>query len=471
MKIKYIIPAATAASLLLLSAQTLAAGFAIIENSASGMGNAYAGGAASAEDASTVWFNPAGMTRLDNEMLAAGHIIMPDASFTDTGSTVSTSLNAIDGSYSQLDPTNTDRTADGGKNALVPNFYWVKEIQKDLKVGFGVNVPFGLGTDYDDDWVGRYHAVKSDVMSLNLNPSIAYKTGNVSLGFGINAQFVSVALSSAIDMGTLCVTQEALSVLPPGTCAALGATPQGKDGFADLEGDSWAFGYNFGVLFEINEDMRVGLAYRSSVDHDVSGTADFTVPGELSFLTGTGSFLDTTLSAEVSLPESVSISYFQNINKEISIMADYTLTSWSNFEELRISYADANPDDANPAQSDTVTTELWEDSARISFGVNYQSSPKWLYRFGIALDESPVPSAELRTPRIPGNDRTWITLGVTHQFDKDRSFSIGYAHLMVDDTPVNNTYESSAASVLEHTLTGTYEASVNILSAQVSWKY
>jgi len=453
---KRIMPVLMAGATMIGATELSAAGFAIIENSASGMGNAFAGGAAIAEDASTIWFNPAGMTKLDNEMLAAGHIILPTAEYTDTGSTVSAAF-----SSTPLDPANTDRTASGGKNALVPNFYWVKEIQKDLKMGFGVTVPFGLGTDYDDDWVGRYHGVKSDVMSLNLNPSIAYKTGNLSVGFGINAQFIKVELTSAIDMGTLCT---ALG-FPASTC-----TPQNNDGFAELDGDSWSYGYNFGLLFDISDDARVGLSYRSSIEHEASGNADFTVPSTLSFLTSSGSFLDTTLTADVSLPETISLSYYQNINEKVAIMADYTLTTWSGFEELRIVYADATPLDTNPAQSDSVTTENWEDSARISIGMNYQASPKWLYRFGVAVDESPIPTAELRTPRIPGNDRTWITFGVSHQFDKDRNFSFGFAHLMIDDTPINNTFEASTP-VLEHTLKGNYEASVNIVSAQVSWKY
>jgi len=468
MKIKKILPAVTAAGLLAFSAQSSAAGFAVTTNSGSGMGNAYSG-TAGAEDASTVWFNPAGMTMVDNEMLAAGHIIMPKAAYEDQGSTISAAMDVITAS-SELDPSNTNRTAEGGKNALIPNFYLVKEIQKDLKFGLGITVPFGLGTDYDDDWVGRYHAVKSDVMSLNINPSIAYKTGGLSVGFGINAQFLKVELTSAIDLGTICTALEPSVInpsptLPSGTCASLGATPQNKDGFAELEGDSWAYGYNFGLLYDVTEDVRVGFSYRSGIDHDVEGNANFTVPGELSFLTGTGNFVDTTLTSVVSLPASASLSYFQNINAEIAIMADYTLTTWSDFEELRINYGSA--------QSDSLTTQAWEDSARISFGLNYKSSAKWLYRFGVALDETPVLSAELRTPRSPGNDRTWITVGVTHKFDKARTFSLGYAHLMLDDTAINNTFETTSAegAVLEHALKGNYKASVDIISAQVSWKY
>jgi len=451
---KRIVPMLMASAAIFGATEISASGFAVIENSASGMGNSFAGGAG-AEDASTIWFNPAGMTYLSNEMLVAAHIIMPDADYTDTGST-----SALGG---PLDPSNTDRTASGGRNALVPNFYWVMDLQKDLKLGLGINAPFGLATEYEDDWVGRYHGVTSDTKTLNINPSIAYKMGNLSVGFGISAQFIDVNLTSAIDLGSACVGAELAGQLPPGTCAAVGATPQGKDGFADLNADGWAYNWNVGVLFDISDDARVGFSYRSGMDHDVEGNADFTVPGDVSFLTASGNFVDTTLSASVTLPSTTSVSYFQNLNEKIAIMADYSVTSWSDFEELRIEY--------DSAQADTATTEDWEDSARISLGMNYRASEKWLYRFGLALDETPIKSPERRTPRIPGNDRTWISLGMTHQIDKDRSFSIGFAHLIIDDTDINNTYEAPTAPVLEHTLKGTYQASVNILSAQVRWKY
>lgn len=151
----------------LFSAQASAAGFALIENSASGMGNAYAGGAAIADDASTVWFNPAGMMRLNgDQMSAALHIISPSAQFKDGGS--SQSAAAGGGPLSG----NED---DGGATAVVPNFYYVTELSENSRFGVGVTVPFGLSTDYDDDWVGRYHATTSEVQAININPSFAFK--------------------------------------------------------------------------------------------------------------------------------------------------------------------------------------------------------------------------------------------------------------------------------------------------------
>lgn len=451
-------PVMLAGASLLATTQVMASGFAIIENSASGMGNSFAGGAAIADDASTVWFNPAGMSLLDSEMLVAAHIIFPTADFTDNGSTTAAALGAT-----TLDPSNTDRTGSGGRNALVPNFYWINKVTENLRLGFGLNAPFGLATEYDDDWVGRYHGVLSDVQTLNLNPSISYKVGSFSMGFGINAQYLDVTLTSAIDLGSACVGAEGAGQLVPGTCAAVGATPQGADGFADLTADNWAYSFNVGFLYEISDDARVGLAYRSGVDHDVDGNADFTVPGNLSFLTSSGNFTDTTLTASVSLPSITSLSYFQNISEQFSLMLDYSITSWSDFEELRIEY--------DSVQADTVTTENWDDSTRISLGLNYKSSAKWVYRFGLAQDETPVPSDERRTVRIPGNDRTWISVGATHQIDKERSFSVGFAHLFIDSADINNTYEAASAPVLEHTLKGSYDASVDILSAQFSWNY
>jgi long-chain fatty acid transport protein len=450
-----IIPAAIGLMSAMAATSVSASGFAIIENSASGMGNAFAGGAAGAEDASTIWFNPAGMTRLNNEIVGALHVILPDAQFTDENST-----SALGGA---LDPTNTDKTGETNLPGRVPNFYWVKKLDEEFTFGLGINAPFGLATEYQDDWIGRYHAVASDTVSVNINPSIAYKSGQLSLGFGINAQYMDVILSSAVDLGSACVGAELASQIPAGTCASVGASPQGSDGFADLNADGWSYSYNLGLLYELSEDARIGVAYRSGFDQTVNGHADFTVPGNLAFLTASGNFTDTTITGTVTLPSVLSVSYFQNINEKIALMADVSLTSWSNFDELRIVYDSAQPDSA--------TTEDWHDTTRVSFGMNYRASEKWLYRFGVAYDESPIPSAERRTPRIPGNDRTWLSLGFTHQIEKDMSYSVGYAHLFIDDAAINNTYEAPSAPVLEHTLNGNYEISIDILSVQMTWNY
>lgn len=440
---------------IIASGQAASSGFALIENSASGMGNSFAGGAASAEDASTLWFNPAGMTRFSgSQILAAGHIIMPTSKFTDDGSSTS----AATGSQPLDGPDD-----DGGRNALVPNFYWLTSLSDDLKIGVGVNAPFGLGTQYQDDWIGRYHAVESDTATININPSIAYRFNpSFSGGFGINAQYIDVQLTSAIDLGSVCFAQELAGTFPSGYCDGINSGVQNSDGFADLTADNWAYGYNFGLMYEVTEQLRFGFAYRSAVTHDAEGDADFSVPSQVDFLTSTGNFVDTTLKASVDLPDQYSLSYFHQINKDIAVMVDWTRTNWSSFTDLTIEYDSVQPD--------SVTTENWVDSDRFSVGMNYLLEPTWLLRFGLAYDETPIPDDQHRTARIPGNDRTWLSAGVSHRVDKEFSFAFGYAHLFVEDTRIDNTFESTVPT-LNHNLNGTYDASVDIFSAQLTWNY
>jgi len=442
-----------------------ASGFALIENSASGQGNAYAGAAAHATDGSTVWFNPAGMMKLDRDQLVfAGHIVAPDASFTNNGSSQAAILGG-----GPLRGINDD----GGSIAFVPNFYWVKTINESTKFGLGVTSPFGLATEYtfnaaagpDSNFVGRYHGVLSDLKTININPSLAYQINDrVAIGGGLNIMFGSVDLTSAIDFGALCVAGAG-----PAACAGTGAPPQGIDGFGDLSGDNFgniSTGFNLGMTIEATDRTTIGLALRSEVKMKIRGTADFTVPTSSAALNGviaaTGTFVDTGLRSTVTLPASFSLSGSHQVNK-FTWLADITWTGWSSFNELRIVYD-------NPNQPDSVTTENWNDTYRFSVGFDFQHSDAMIWRAGLAYDESPVPDAEHRTVRLPGNDRTWLSLGLTYMFNKDMSFDVGYSHLFIDDAPINNTLESSVPT-LNATVTGEYKASVDILSAQFNWYY
>ena len=432
---------------------TQAAGFALIEVNARGQGNAYAGATAHTTDASTIFFNPAGMMLLqDDHLVLASHLIMPKSDFSNNGSSTAAVLGGA--------PLTGDED-DGGFNAFVPNLYWVKTLENEMKFGLGVNTPFGLATKYDDDWVGRYHGVVSDLKTINFNPSLGYRFNDkVSFGGGLDVMLAHVELSSAIDFGAICVAS-----FNPATCAGLGSLPQQADGFVEFEADNFdelAIGFNFGLMFELSKQTKVGVSYRSEVDIDVDGEADFTVPASSSFVFANNVFIDSGVSAKVALPASLSVSVAHQADK-ITYLADITWTGWSSFEELRIEYDNEN-------QPDSVTTEDWDDSMRYSFGIDYQYSDKMILRSGIAFDETPVPSAERRTPRLPGNDRTWLSFGVSYVYSQAMSFDIGYSHLFIDDAEINNEFESSIPT-LAATLKGEYEASVDILSAQLNWTY
>ena len=439
--------ASLAAILATVSKIGAAAGFAIIEQSASSMGNAFAGAGAVAEDASTIFFNPAGMTKLTgrHQIVGALHAIAPNASFSDTGS-MSRDFGPPTGSV----PLFGSDGLNGGTTGIVPNLYYAGKINDRLSVGIGVNAPFGLKTEYQQGWKGRYHAIKSDLKTIDINPAIAWQVNDMfSVGAGVSARYTDVELTNALDMGTIC-----FGVAPAATCTGAGAQPMANDGFQVLSGDDWGFGFNLGLLVEPRDGSRIGLAYRSKVSQTLKGSVDFTVPSNLQPILG-GAFADTGASADLDLPETISLSGYHELNDRLALLADVTWTRWSRFKELRVELDNG---------SESVQPEDWEDVFRYSLGLNYRAHKEWMFRGGLAYDEEPIRNAELRTPRIPGNDRKWVSIGLSHTPSDRFRFDLGYSHLFVNRTPINNTEGTTG-----HTLTGNYKASVDIFSAQVVW--
>ena len=419
-----------------------AAGFALIEQSASGVGNAFAGAAASAEDATTIFFNPAGMTRLPGKQaLVAVHAIGASVNFTNQGSTLAPPQPAT--------PLTGGNGGNAGSWSYIPNLYLSWQLNDSLWLGLGVNAPFGLQTDYAQGWVGRYQALNSDLITVNINPSIGYKVNDVvSLGLGLSAQRAEATLSKAIDIGTICSNT-------PGLCTGPGLTPQSVDAAQELNANAWGYGFNLGALFQIASDMRVGVSYRSRINYTLSGTSTFSnVPAPLN----TNPQLQTSAAtAGLTVPDSASLSVFQIFDEKWDMMADMTWTHWSVFNQLVVQFANGAPS--------SVTTEGWRDTWRFSLGLNYKPDEKWKIRTGLAWDQTPVPSPTLRTARIPDNARTWLAVGASWYFTKGASLDFGYAHLFVANTSIDHT--EPAAGVL----IGTYSSSVNIASLQVAYSF
>ncbi len=218
-----------------------AAGFALIEQSASGLGNAFAGAAATAEDASTVFFNPAGMSQIkEPQVVFAGHAISLSAQFSGTA----TNPGSLGGG-----PATGDTGGDAGGVSFVPNLYFVMPIGEKLAFGIGVSAPFGLKTEYDNTWVGRFQGIKSEIKTINVNPALSYKfSDSFSLGGGLNYQKLDAELTNAVVLG-------------PGT-----------EGRANLSADDDAWGWNVGLLFNLTPATKIGVSYRSEIDYDLTGT-------------------------------------------------------------------------------------------------------------------------------------------------------------------------------------------------------
>lgn len=394
----------TVAWLALLAGNAQAAGFALIEQNASGMGNAYAGQAAAAEDASTIFFNPAGLTHVAGRQVAvAGHLIVPSAKFADSGSTLAVRGNG----------------GDAGTLAVVPNMYYAMDLTPDVKLGVGLNAPFGLTTEYDGTWAGQVQAIKSDMKTINVNPTLAWRLNEkFSLGIGLNWQYVEAELTQATGAGV-------------------------NPAQATMEGDDTSWGWNVGMLWDIDPASRLGLAYRSGISHRIEGT--------LSLLPGVGVY------ADLNLPDMMSLSYMRRLSPRWDLLADVTRTGWSEFQKLEVRRQ------SNDAVVSSVD-ESWRDAWRYSLGLNFHPSREWTWRFGMAYDETPVPDAAHRTARIPDADRFWLAFGGQYRFDQNRALDFGYAHLFVNDSRVDHVNNLTL-------LRGTYSNKIDILSVQYTHNF
>ncbi len=258
-----------------------AAGFALKEQSTAAQGNAFAGATAGADDLSYMFFNPAAAARQSgSQVVAVGSYIMPRAELRDGTASAATPVGTV-----------PIRGGNGGndiaEDKLLPAFYAMWEATPDLKLALGVNAPFGLETDYNEGWIGRYHALNSRLRTINFNPVVAYRVHDLlSVGAGLQVQYIDARLTNAIDFGTI------------GLAGGIGfAAPTAQDGRAKVTGDNLGVGFNAGLIAEPLEGTRIGVAYRSHVRHDIDGDADFTLDAAgvgAALQAATGAFVRTS---------------------------------------------------------------------------------------------------------------------------------------------------------------------------------
>jgi long-chain fatty acid transport protein len=440
-----------AGAVLAMSGSAVASGFALIEQSASGLGNAYAGGAASAEDASTVFFNPAGMSRLSGkQIVVAGHAITPSAKFSNNGS-VAASAQTLGGTG-----------GDAGGMAFVPNAYFAMEVNPAMKVGLGINAPFGLQTEYDSNWMGRFQAVKSKIQTVNLNPSISYDVNEkVSVGVGLNYQHIKGDLTSAVNYSAAAAAAAANPLTPPiavpGLLAVAGAQ---AEGVSTISGSDSSWGYNLGVLMKLGERTRIGAAYRSTIKYTLAGTVSFT--GVPAILSTSAKLQNGDVTLPITMPDSFSLSGVHKLSDSYEVMGDATWTGWSVLQQLKI--------DRTSGVNVQTVDEKWKDTWRVSVGASHHYNENLTVRTGIAFDQAPV-SDSYRTARIPDNDRTWLSLGGQYKMSAASVIDFGYAHLFVKDSNISDIQNVPAQGKAGGNLIGTYKNSVDILSAQYTHNF
>ena len=425
-----------------------ASGFFIREQSSTAQGNAFAGATAGADDISYMFFNPAGLTYHDeSQALGVASYIRPYSRAKGANATTVFG-NQIEGK------SNSD---DVGKDAVIPAFYamWAADqtLTEGLRFGLGVNLPFGLVTDNNDDFVGRYHGTRSELKTINVNPAVAYQAMDwLSLGAGLQIGYTETQLKNAVDFGSI-----GAAIGVPGAVPGSFA----NDGAANLRGDDVAFGWNAGIMLDTWEGARVGLSYRSRVDYDIDGNVDFDfdeagVGSQVS--AATGQFVSTDAEADFTSPTIVSVGFHQDINKEWSFMTEFAWTDWSEFNELRIEFD-------NAAQADSVTEEDWQDAIFVAVGATYrpEAVEGLSLRLGLAYDESPIRS-DTRTPRVPGNDRYWISLGAGYKPNDWTELTLSYTHIFMQDGNVNLSTDDDPNNTFRGNLKASYDQHIDIIT-------
>ena len=365
----------------LAASTAFAAGFQLTEQSSLGLGRAYAGAGIVGDDLSAVHYNPAGMTLLPGTQIQAGTVYID-----------------VDAEYSGNDGAENNGRM---KGQFIPTGYTTYQVNDKLWLGFAMTVPFGMGTEYGRNWEESTSGTSAKIYTFDMNPSFAYKISDfISVGAGISVQYAKAHLGKAM--------------LPNGML-------HGK-----VEGDSWDWGYNFGIMISPTDTMRFGLAYRSSVEHDAEGHTKLTgtslngglVPGM--YLNGFTADMKTTIET----PATVMLTGTWEATPDLRLSGLIRWAEWSNFDTLELNHS--SPMNLVP---DVVIENKWQDTWLFSVGADYRINDTWTVRGGIAYETGAVDDEKYRVAVIPDTDRLWLSLGASYHWSKQLQFDVAAAML------------------------------------------
>ncbi|KQY50560.1 outer membrane protein transport protein [Lysobacter sp. Root494] len=442
--------------------QAHATGFQLRESSVKNLGRGQAGAATGDNDASVVSNNPAAMVNLDKTTVQAD-VTAIDISFQFEGGGTSgagTPLTGGDG-------------GNAGSVQAVPNLSAVFPLQgalEGLTVGAAIGAPFGLKTEYDRDWVGRYNAVESDLKLVDLTLSAAVQLHErLSVGVGLIYERGDVTLSNAIDFGTF------MAATPTG------GVPQGADGFATVSGDGTGIGWLAGVQWQPTDSLRLGFSHRSEIDLDLEGDARFDAPANFRgaqplyralatnpalpltpaqrqrlAVLGNG-FVDSDISAPLTTPSVSTLSATYSVTDTVRVMADAQWTDWSSLRSINIDYA-------NPFQPNTVEDFSWNDTEMYAIGAEWDLSDRFTLRGGVTRDETPT-HIETRTPRLPDNDRMLYSIGFTWNISDAFSVDAAYQRIEIDTSEVDIVSSSSSH------LVGEFDGYANLVGVSAQYRF
>lgn len=403
---------ALAVAALLSSPAAWASGYNFGTQSASGQGTAHANGA-EADDASVIYDNPAGLTRLKGfQASQVLNVVLPAVEFTQTGpATARLGASPV--------PISGNNGGDPVDTTVVPHGYLSYQINDRFTAGLGVYVPFGANVSYDHQFVGRYYGTDTLLRTININPSLGFKLDDKqSLGFGLDVQHMKAKLAR-MQYGPAvyyALTHGVVNLAAP-------------DGRFSVEGDSWGVGYNLGYLLELDAHTRFGAAYRSSIRHNNKGTATL----DASATMGVTAIRTADATAELRTPESLSLNAYRDLDSRWALMADLTWTRHSRLDQVVVK--------AQPVTTTYYQTN-WKDTLKAAVGASYQLNDQWKLRGGYSYDQSPSGSDADVLPTMPDNDRQWLSVGANWKLDAKNSLDFAYSYIFIRDRTVNRSYDS-----------------------------
>lgn len=455
---------ASALSSTVCAPAVMAGGFALNEQSASAMGTANAGTAANPENATTVYFNPAGMSQLSGTNMSFGAAVLDIDAEAKEGT--ASARNALG------QPVTGSNGGDIADPAVLPNFFMTHELNDTVDVGFGIHAPYGLAADYENDFVGRYFADKTELQVISFSPSIALNNGEgFSLGFGVNVLYAEGRLSKYQDYSGNEAQLRQLGY----------AGPALEEGYFDVEGDDVGATFSFGLLYELTDRTQIGLSGQTGTELELEGDAKLSNFPQVSV--GAGG-LDVNIAnvsenaiVPLEIPESLTFGVRHQLTDTVTLLAGATWAKWSRFEAL-----DVESDEEGGAISavggpkygdeDIIghVSENWKDTWQVNVGAIWQATPEWAFKAGYAYDESPV-NENFRTARIPSDDRQWLTLGTQYAHAPSGwTVDVAAGVLLFDDVDVNEQEytvdDEPAAGAASYS--ATYELSAWGAAVQVS---
>ncbi|MAZ76943.1 MAG: outer membrane transport family protein [Micavibrio sp.] len=400
---------------LFIAPHTYAAGFYIQEQSVKGLGSAFSNSVTSLKDASTVFFNPAGMTDLEGAQINIGtHILFPSANLTNTGSTFFGA------------PIASNNGGNPYSATPVPNFYATTPLlDNKIWMGLGINAPFGLANDYNDGWFGRYDSTKTELTTINISPVMAFKaTDWLSIGGGLDAQYTDAVLESAIS-----------NVV--------------SEGVSKLEGDDWSFGYNIGIKLKPLKNTTIGAHYRSAISHTLDGR--ISVQG-----LSAGNF-NIAGTANLNLPDIATFGVTQDISDRFKVFGQAAWFGWNNFEDIH----------AKNTTGGTISNikQNYQTTWTFAVGGEYDINEDWTVRAGYQYDATPTRDL-YRTSRTPDGDRNWFSTGATYNIRPNLELDMAATYIDISSEKINLNRNSGLANITANT-----DGSVGILALGLNYKF